>query len=157
MEATVHRPVSELDGRVAPRIAAGLTALATSGYHTPNEAPERAHESPNVAFHSFAFALVAAKPSPSPLLCQARRRRISSSSSCHCSLQLIHSATVVPFSVSTSPLSRRVKVEVAFLLPTAKLHCRREFHRAPTRSPPRLALLHLAHCFPAISSTTSTL
>ena len=157
MEATVHRPVSELDGRVAPRVDAGLTALATSGCRTPNEAPERARESPSVAFHSFAFALAAAKPPLSPLLCRARRRRISSSPSCHCSLQLIHSATVVPFSASTSPLSRRVKVEVAFLLPAAKLHCRHEFRRAPARSPPRLASLHLSHRFPTISYNSFTL
>jgi len=72
MEATVHRPVSELDGRVAPRVTASLTALATSGCRTPNEAPEHARESPSIAFHSLL--------SPSQL--QSRRRH-------HCSAERV--------------------------------------------------------------------
>ena len=50
MEATVHRPVSELDGRVAPRVAAGLIGQATSGQSASIEAVARACDSTALTF-----------------------------------------------------------------------------------------------------------
>ena len=72
-------------------------------------------------------------------------------------LQPAQSSAMTSSCSSPSPRSQSTLGEAVFSISAPWHHCRRELRRAPTRSPPRLALLHLAHCFPTISSTSFTL
>ena len=91
-----------------------------------------------------------------PLSPRARRRSARSPPQKRC-LQPAQSSATTSSCSSPSPRSQSTLGEAVFSISAPWHHCRRELRRAPTCSPPHLALLHLAHCFPTISSTSFTL